>query len=165
MNFGIKGVVPGDPTEREIRSKLLKCKFWGGLCIGTLAVAAQLYDSACMQMLGTHLGTTSLLIIAGAVLQTARQVRQRAQSHPDNGFVLHHCRQFGAKSRRQGGEKTEDREIRCWVHSLVHSFTGVQSLIETGVWGPNCQTFTAEAVGITLRVLGMKGGGGEGICH
>ncbi|GLI64245.1 hypothetical protein VaNZ11_007444 [Volvox africanus] len=74
MNVGLKGVVPGEPTERELRTKLLQCKFWGGACLGALAVAAQLYDSACVQILGTNLGTTSLLIIVGAVLQTARQV-------------------------------------------------------------------------------------------
>jgi preprotein translocase subunit SecY len=74
MNVGLKGVVPGEPTERELRTKLLQCKFWGGACLGTLAVAAQLYDRACLQVLGTSLGTTSLLIIVGAVLQTARQV-------------------------------------------------------------------------------------------
>ncbi|EFJ48697.1 hypothetical protein VOLCADRAFT_90455 [Volvox carteri f. nagariensis] len=74
MNVGLKGVVPGEPTEWELRNKLLQCKFWGGACLGALAVAAQLYDSACVQILGTSLGTTSLLIIVGAVLQTARQV-------------------------------------------------------------------------------------------
>eukprot|EP00198_Chlamydomonas_reinhardtii_P008179 XP_001697516.1 preprotein translocase secY subunit [Chlamydomonas reinhardtii] len=74
MNVGLRGVIPGEPTERELRTKLLQCKFWGGACLCVLAVAAQLYDMACVQALGTSLGTTSLLIIVGAVLQTARQV-------------------------------------------------------------------------------------------
>ncbi|GLC37261.1 hypothetical protein PLESTB_001142600 [Pleodorina starrii] len=74
MNVGLRGVVPGEPTEQELRAKLLRCKFWGGAALGTLAVAAQLYDGFCLQVLGTSLGTTSLLIIVGAVLQTARQV-------------------------------------------------------------------------------------------
>ncbi|KAG2483194.1 hypothetical protein HYH03_017929 [Edaphochlamys debaryana] len=74
MNVGLRGVVPGEPTEKELRTKLLQCKFWGGAALGCLAVAAQLYDGACLRVLGTSLGTTSLLIIVGAVLQTARQV-------------------------------------------------------------------------------------------
>ncbi len=78
MNVGLRGVVPGEPTERELRMQLLRCKFWGGMCLGVLAVAAQLYDMACASVLGTSLATTSLLIIVGAVLQTARQVGSSA---------------------------------------------------------------------------------------
>ncbi|KXZ41387.1 hypothetical protein GPECTOR_501g464 [Gonium pectorale] len=74
MNVGLRGVVPGVPTERELRLRLLQCKAWGGACLGLLAVGAQCFDSACVAALGTSLGTTSLLIIVGAVLQTARQV-------------------------------------------------------------------------------------------
>lgn len=74
MNVGLRGVVPGEPTEQELRTKLLQCKFWGGAALAVLAVGAQLYDMACLRVLGTSLATTSLLIIVGAVLQTARQV-------------------------------------------------------------------------------------------
>jgi preprotein translocase subunit SecY len=44
------------------------------LALGGLAVAAQLFDAACQAAIGTTLGTTSLIIIVGAVLQTSRQV-------------------------------------------------------------------------------------------
>ena len=47
MNVGIKGVVPGEPTEQHILQKLLKCKFWGGLALGCLAVVAYLFDLVC----------------------------------------------------------------------------------------------------------------------
>ncbi len=47
MNVGVKGVVPGEPTERHILEKLLKCKFWGGLALALLAVAAYVFDLVC----------------------------------------------------------------------------------------------------------------------
>ncbi|KAG1665642.1 hypothetical protein FOA52_011236 [Chlamydomonas sp. UWO 241] len=74
MNVGIKGVVPGESTEQHIQAQLLKCKFWGGIALGTLAVAAMVFDTMCQSFLGTTLATTSLLIIVGAVMQTSRQV-------------------------------------------------------------------------------------------
>mgnify|MGYP001806845750 CR=1 FL=1 len=54
MNVGLRGVIPGEPTERELRTKLLQCKFWGGACLCVLAVAAQLYDMACVQVRGVR---------------------------------------------------------------------------------------------------------------
>jgi len=74
INVGIKGIIPGEPTEKHIQSQLLRCKFWGGLALGTLAVFAQLFDMACMRMLGASLSATSLLIIVGTVMQSSRQV-------------------------------------------------------------------------------------------
>jgi preprotein translocase subunit SecY len=47
MNVGIKGVVPGEATEKHILQQLLKCKFWGGLALGSLAVVAYLFDTLC----------------------------------------------------------------------------------------------------------------------
>jgi len=38
-------------------------------------VCAQLFDMACMRMLGASLSATSLLIIVGTVMQSSRQVR------------------------------------------------------------------------------------------
>lgn len=31
-NVGIRGVIPGDPTEKHIQSQLLRCKFWVREC-------------------------------------------------------------------------------------------------------------------------------------
>ncbi len=47
MNVGIKGVVPGESTEQHIQEKLYKCKFWGGLALGSLAVVAYIFDMIC----------------------------------------------------------------------------------------------------------------------
>ena len=74
MNVGIRGVVPGESTEHHIGDLLLRTKLWGGLALGALAVAAMLFDMACQRYIGTTLGTTSLLILVGFVLQTSRQV-------------------------------------------------------------------------------------------
>jgi hypothetical protein len=41
-----------------------------------LAVSAQLFDMACLQLLGASLSATSLLIIVGTVMQSSRQVRE-----------------------------------------------------------------------------------------
>jgi preprotein translocase subunit SecY len=71
---GIKGVAPGKYTVDFLRHKVRQCKFWGGLALGGLAVAAHLYDALCHAALGVGLATTSLVIIVGAVLQTSRQV-------------------------------------------------------------------------------------------
>ena len=46
----------------------------GGLALGTLAVCAQLFDMACIQMLGASLSATSLLIIVSTVMQSSKQV-------------------------------------------------------------------------------------------
>jgi preprotein translocase subunit SecY len=75
INVGIKGVAPGANTVDHLKAQLLRCKFWGGLALGGLAVAAQVFDVACREAMGATLATTSLLIIVGAVLQTARQVQ------------------------------------------------------------------------------------------
>lgn len=74
MNVGIKGVIPGESTESHLKSCLLRCKFWGGLALGTLAVLAHLFDLICQGFLGTTMATTSLLIIVGTAMQTSRQV-------------------------------------------------------------------------------------------
>lgn len=74
MSVGIQGIVPGKPTEDHMKEKLMKCKFWGGLALGGLAVTAALFDILCQSFLGTTLGTTSLLIIVGAVMQTTKQM-------------------------------------------------------------------------------------------
>ena len=74
MSVGIQGVVPGKPTEDHMKEKLMKCKFWGGLALGGLAITAALFDQLCQSFLGTTLATTSLLIIVGAVVATTRQL-------------------------------------------------------------------------------------------
>jgi hypothetical protein len=74
INVGIKGVAPGKYTVDFLAFKVRQCKFWGGLALGGLAVAAHLYDALCASLLGVSLATTSLVIIVGAVLQTSRQV-------------------------------------------------------------------------------------------
>lgn len=79
VNVGIKGVPPGPETVQHLRSKVRQAKFWGGMALGGLAVTAHLFDSLCQSWLGTTLATTSLIIIVGAVLQTARQVESTAQ--------------------------------------------------------------------------------------
>ena len=75
INVGIKGVAPGYATTEFLKQKVRQCKFWGGLALGGLAVSAHLFDQLCLNLVGTTLATTSLVIIVGAVLQTARQVR------------------------------------------------------------------------------------------
>jgi preprotein translocase subunit SecY len=71
---GIKGVAPGKYTVDFLKHKVRQCKFWGGLALGGLAVAAHMFDALCTSTLGVSLATTSLVIIVGAVLQTSRQV-------------------------------------------------------------------------------------------
>lgn len=75
IDVGLKGVAPGYATQQHLARKLRQCKFWGGLALAGLAVSASLFDRLCLATLGTTLATTSLVIIVGAVLQTARQVR------------------------------------------------------------------------------------------
>lgn len=74
MSVGIQGIVPGKPTEDHMKERLMKCKFWGGLALGGLAITAALFDILCQSFLGTTLATTSLIIIVGAVVQTTRQI-------------------------------------------------------------------------------------------
>jgi preprotein translocase subunit SecY len=71
---GIKSVAPGKYTVDFLQQKVRQCKFWGGLALGGLAVAAHAFDALCNAALGVSLATTSLVIIVGAVLQTSRQV-------------------------------------------------------------------------------------------
>jgi hypothetical protein len=75
IDAGIKGVAPGYATQQFLQHKVRQCKFWGGLALAGLAVAAHLFDQLCLSVVGTTLATTSLVIIVGAVLQTSRQVR------------------------------------------------------------------------------------------
>lgn len=37
INVGIKGVIPGEPTEKFITSQLLRCKFWVRALVGYFA--------------------------------------------------------------------------------------------------------------------------------
>lgn len=75
--MGLKGVAPGYATTEFLKAKVRQCKFWGGLALAGLAVSAQVFDQLCLNLLGTTLATTSLVIIVGAVIQTARQVSGR----------------------------------------------------------------------------------------
>lgn len=50
MGVGLRGVVPGEPTEAELKAQLLRCKFWGGAALAALAVCAQGFDLACLQV-------------------------------------------------------------------------------------------------------------------
>lgn len=74
INVGIRGVAPGKYTVDFLRATVRRCKFWGGLALGGLAVAAHAFDALCRAQLGVSLATTSLVIIVGAVLQASRQV-------------------------------------------------------------------------------------------
>jgi preprotein translocase subunit SecY len=74
IDVGIKGVAPGYNTQQFLQQKVRQCKFWGGLALAGLAVSAHLFDQLCLNVVGTTLATTSLVIIVGAVLQTSRQV-------------------------------------------------------------------------------------------
>lgn len=74
IDVGIKGVAPGYNTQQFLTQKMRQCKFWGGLALAGLAVSANLFDQLCLNVVGTTLATTSLVIIVGAVLQTSRQV-------------------------------------------------------------------------------------------
>lgn len=74
IDVGIKGVAPGYATQQFLQQKVRQCKFWGGLALAGLAVSAHLFDQLCLNVVGTTLATTSLVIIVGAVLQTSRQV-------------------------------------------------------------------------------------------
>lgn len=74
IDVGIKGVAPGYNTQQYLQQKVRQCKFWGGMALAGLAVSAQLFDQLCLNVVGTTLATTSLVIIVGAVLQTSRQV-------------------------------------------------------------------------------------------
>lgn len=76
IDVGIKGVAPGYNTQQFLQQKVRQCKFWGGLALAGLAVSAHLFDQLCLNVVGTTLATTSLVIIVGAVLQTSRQVSQ-----------------------------------------------------------------------------------------
>lgn len=77
IDVGIKGVAPGYNTQQFLQQKVRQCKFWGGLALAGLAVSAHLFDQLCLNVVGTTLATTSLVIIVGAVLQTSRQVSER----------------------------------------------------------------------------------------
>lgn len=79
IDVGIKGVAPGYNTQQFLQQKVRQCKFWGGLALAGLAVTAHLFDQLCLNVVGTTLATTSLVIIVGAVLQTSRQVGSNKQ--------------------------------------------------------------------------------------
>jgi len=85
IDVGIKGVAPGYNTQQFLQQKVRQCKFWGGLALAGLAVSAHLFDQLCLNVVGTTLATTSLVIIVGAVLQTSRQVGSNKQQQYSTG--------------------------------------------------------------------------------
>jgi preprotein translocase subunit SecY len=103
IDVGIKGVAPGYNTQQFLTQKMRQCKFWGGLALAGLAVSANLFDQLCLNVVGTTLATTSLVIIVGAVLQTSRQVGSQV--------VLQH----GSQLCRQ------QTDVHMWLHTYRHS--------------------------------------------
>ncbi|MEW5305734.1 MAG: hypothetical protein WDW36_008253 [Sanguina aurantia] len=79
LNVGIKGCLPGEQAEKFLTDLTVRCKTWGGLALGLVAVAAQAFDMYCLRVIGTSLSTASLLIIVGTALMAARQVESLMQ--------------------------------------------------------------------------------------
>lgn len=75
LNVGIKGVAPGVPTTQYVQSRQWRCKFWGAIMLGLLAILAQLFDMWCLVNVGVTLAAQSLIIIVGGVIHTTRQVQ------------------------------------------------------------------------------------------
>lgn len=48
IHVGIKGVAPGLNTVQHLQHNLMRCKLWGGLALGALAVAAQVRCYTCL---------------------------------------------------------------------------------------------------------------------
>jgi hypothetical protein len=167
---GIRGVVPGEPTEAHIQAQMLRCKFWGGLAMGVIAVAASVYDIACMRVIGASLSATSLLIIVGTIMQSSKQVcvkkasgaaclRNVRWSGPHSGTVKYACWKTSSKCcccftlcwpLCQGG--VLDLQPRQYLFGpTVGKAPGSNGLVQVPAWSCAC-------VGHTLQVEGLLEG-------
>lgn len=75
VDAGVKGVSPGPFTEDFLVQQQGLMRFWGGLAVAGLAVAANLFDAACTRHLGASLNAISLIMITGFVTTALRQVQ------------------------------------------------------------------------------------------
>ncbi len=74
VDAGVKGVSPGPFTEDFLVQQQGLMRFWGGLAVAGLAVAANLFDAACARHLGASLNAISLIMITGFITTALRQV-------------------------------------------------------------------------------------------
>ena len=65
---------PGVHTEEFLVSLQGLMRVWGGLAVAGLAVAAHLFDAACLQHLGFSLNSIMLVMITGYITTALRQV-------------------------------------------------------------------------------------------
>ena len=75
IDAGIRGLSPGAATEAFLLQQQRLVRFWGCLALAGLALASHLLDNVCTALLGAPLGCLSLLLLAGFLLSTERQVR------------------------------------------------------------------------------------------
>ncbi|CAL8463377.1 g2911 [Coccomyxa elongata] len=79
VDAGVKGVSPGPFTEDFLVQQQGLMRFWGGLAVAGLAVAANLFDAACARHLGASLNAISLIMITGFITTALRQAQSLMQ--------------------------------------------------------------------------------------
>jgi len=74
MDAGLRGVPPGDETEKHLKVLDKKLTVIGSSLMGMLAVAAYAFDAWCIQRIGMELGTNNVLLMCSLAASSISQV-------------------------------------------------------------------------------------------
>lgn len=75
----IPDIRPGEQTVKYLEQLQDGSRFFGGLLLGTVAVACTIMDNYMRATTGVCIGFTSMLIVTSTILQMKRQVSALAQ--------------------------------------------------------------------------------------
>lgn len=84
-NGGIPGIRPGKPTSDYIQRCISRITFIGAIFLGIIAIAPIIFSGATGLQL--EFGGTSILIIVGVALDTARQLESQMMMRHYKGFL------------------------------------------------------------------------------
>ncbi len=87
MGASIPGIRPGKATSEYVEGVLNRLTLLGALFLGTVAIIPTAVESAVGVPTFRGLGATSLLILVGVAIDTARQVRTYVISQRYEGMV------------------------------------------------------------------------------
>ena len=85
-NGGIPGIRPGKPTSDFIQRVLSKITLIGAVCLGIIAIFPILFHMAVPAM-NISMGGTSIIIVVGVALDTARSLESQMMMRHHKGFL------------------------------------------------------------------------------
>lgn len=67
-------MLPGESTEKHIKSRIFEARLWGGAALSIIASLSLWLDWQCRAWLGSPFGTLNLVLLVAVISAASRQV-------------------------------------------------------------------------------------------